>query len=276
MSTSHTPSGNEESALAPLQADLRSILKSGGVPLTPDRAPEGLLALDGVTARSVRPSDRMARVDALDRLLQTEIKRLGRADLRSPAAALFGMRRGHGNLTERRSRAAARLHVHPEHFRKRIEPKILKQLAWQLYQDSLQYVQRQHDNLPFTSSGDTPTIETEHIEHPDTAEREAMTSDVWSRVYALRASLIRREATAGDPDRSTDNERHAKAARQKLGELLLALDAFLKAYGDEIFQGSAAHNAEGLIRLAGWTGELTAEEARELRWEQSRPEARSR
>jgi len=48
--------------------------------------------------------------------------------------------------------------------------------------------------------------------------------------------------------------------------LLTKLDAFLAAYGTEILQGAASYNAEGLIRLAGWSGEVTAEEARELRY----------
>jgi hypothetical protein len=59
--------------------------------------------------------------------------------------------------------------------------------------------------------------------------------------------------------------------RHKLGRLIHAAsrrlsNTFLQQYGDEIFHGSAAHNAEDLIRLAGWTGDLTPEEARELRW----------
>lgn len=265
----HEPNPDDD-RLEPLVIALRQILKTGGLPLTPNRAPDVLLALDSVTARSVRPEDHLARVDALDRLLHTELKRLARVDLRPGATALFGIGRSHGTLTDRRATAADRLGFSAEHFRKRIEPKILDQLAWHLHQDSLQYVQRPDDGLPFAASGDTPVILPEHIQHAGTAEREAMTSEIWSRVYGLRAALIRRESTADEPERTREHAEHEKAARRRLGELLLILDEFLKTYGDEIFHGAAAHNAEGLIRLAGWTGEITAEEAREVRWEAAR------
>jgi len=52
--------------------------------------------------------------------------------------------------------------------------------------------------------------------------------------------------------------------------LLTNLDRFLERYGSEILAGSAGFNAEGLIRLAGWTGELTDGQARELRFELAR------
>jgi hypothetical protein len=203
---------------------------------------------------------------------------LGRIELRPGATVLFGIGKRSGTLTERRALAADRLGFSTDHFRKRIEPRILQQVAWQLHQDSLQYVHRADDGTPFAASGDTPTIQPDHIEHGPTAEREALTSDVWARVYALRAALIRREMTAGDPDRQQEYERHADAAKLRLGELLVILDEFLKTYGDEIFHGAAPYSAEGLIRLAGWTGEVTAEEARELRWRvvrESRDNAKS-
>lgn len=71
----------------PVLAGVRQVLRNG-LPLLPSNAPEALLALDGVTARSVRPEDRLARIDGLDRLLKRELRRLGLIDLRSAAAAL--------------------------------------------------------------------------------------------------------------------------------------------------------------------------------------------
>ncbi len=44
----------------------------------------------------------------------------------------------------------------------------------------------------------------------------------------------------------------------------------MERYGSEILAGSASFNAERLIRLAGWSGEVTAEQARELRYRLAR------
>lgn len=252
-------------ALLSLIRGLKKVLRSGGLPIRPSTAPDSLLSLDGVTARSVSPDEELARVDALDRLVQTELRQLGLPDLRAAAGALFGIGHSRGDLTTRRRTASERAGCSLDHFRKRIEPKIVEQLAWQLHQDSLQYVQRLDDGRPFAASGDAPTITPEHITHAETAEREAMTSEVWSKVYALRAALIRREMAGDNPDRRAEHERHIEAALLRLGELLLLLDRFLDRFGDRILHGAAAHNAAGLVRLAGWNGDLAPEEAQRLR-----------
>jgi hypothetical protein len=235
-----------------------------GLPIRPSHAPDELLELAGVIARSVKPEDRLARVDALDRLARQELRRLGLVALRRPAALLFGAS-GSGNLTERRRAASEAADKNFDHFRKRIEPKIVEQLAWQLHRDSLQYVQRREDGAPFAASGDTPVISETHIESADVAEREALLSDVWSEVYGLRAELIRRESAAAD-GHQTAYEDAAAGGLWRLARLLTSLDSYLDRYGMEILHGSAAYNAESLIRLAGWTGEITQEQARDLRF----------
>src|SRR6202012_5190281 len=108
--------------------------------------------LNGVTARSVKPDDELARVDALDRLLRMELRRFALVDQRPAAALIFGVGTSRGtNLTARRSAAASAVEYSLDHFRRRIEPKLIEQLAWQLHRDSLQYVQRQNDGRPFTT-----------------------------------------------------------------------------------------------------------------------------
>jgi len=179
-----------------------------------------------------------------------------------------------GTLTDRRRRAAELSNFELDHFRKRIEPRIVEQLAWQLHQDSLQYVQRGDDGRPFTASGDTPTISEEDIADVRDAEREALVSDVWSKVYALRAALIRRAAGAGNAGNLREHALLVEAARWRLGELLVVLDEFLDTHGSEILHGAAGFNADGLIRLAGWTGEVSVDEARELRWQVVRARGR--
>jgi hypothetical protein len=255
--------------LAPVLAGVSAVLRAG-LPIRPSTAPEALLRLDGVTARSVNPDDRLARVDALDRLIRAELKRFGLVDLRKAAALLFGATKVGGTLTERRRHGAASAQYEFDHFRKRIEPRIAEQLAWQLYQDGLQYIRRAGDGDPIAGSGQTPIISADHIEHPDVAEREILLSLLWSDVYGLRAELIRREAAAGDPERISVFQEGDDAALWYLARLLTRIDAYLGRYGQEILHGAASFNAESLIRLAGWTGEVTVERARELRFAMAR------
>jgi len=66
--------------------------------------------------------------------------------------------KGGGSLTQRRRLAADESGYEFDHFRKRIEPKMVEQLAWQLHQDSLQYVERDRGPEPFAASGSTPII----------------------------------------------------------------------------------------------------------------------
>jgi hypothetical protein len=95
--------------------------------------------------------------------------------------------------------------------------------------------------------------------------REALTSRIWECVYGLRAELITRESLRGDPDRVAEFEEVAAGSLWYLARLLTQIDRFMERYDGEMMAGSTARNAEGLIRLAGWSGEVTAEQARELR-----------
>lgn len=128
---------------------LKPLLRSG-LPATPDNSADELLALRGVLARAVDPDDRLHRIKALDGLLRTQLVHF-QDDTQSEAArVLFGLTPGTrgSTLTQRRSRAAAEMGCNEEHFRKRVEPKIVKQLAWQLHQDTQTYVPRARDVPP--------------------------------------------------------------------------------------------------------------------------------
>jgi hypothetical protein len=271
----HVPSGKPPS-LEELEADLQIVLRAG-LPLAPTTAGRALLSLRGVWARAVDPRDPLARVDAADRLIRQQLRKLrtlGYRDLKDAAQILFGLGDGKGrNLTNRRAKAAQASGYDYHHFRKHIEPKILEQLAWQLHRDSLQYVPRARKTPPPAASGDTPTIADEDVSDPDRAEHEIALSRIWSGVYALRAELIARELYRGDEKNSVRFDEAEGASRRVLGGLLLDLDDYLERWGDRILHGDAEYNAEALIRLAGWTGELTAEQARELRWEAARARA---
>lgn len=242
---------------------LRKLLRQG-LPLQPDKTPDELLHLSGVIARSVDPKQRLARVDALERLLRAELKQLGLVDLRQPAQALFGFGASAGQtLTDRRHRAATLARYELNHFRKRVEPKVCRQLAWQLHQDAMQYVSRPGDGQPLATSGPTPTIHAEHIERSDAAEKEALLSRIWSDVYGLRAELLLRESGRDDPAHTRQFAEATAGSEWYPARLLTNLDRYMDRFGTTILHGAAEHDARSLVRLAGWTGDLD-ERAHEL------------
>lgn len=265
MARSAQPQQTSAGALAEIVGALRLLLKAG-LPLRPDVAPAALLDLPGVVARSVRANDRLARVDALERLLRATLKKLKPAERQDAAEGLFVVARGGRTLTQRRLYAADALGYEVHHFRKRVEPKLLEEIAWLLHQDSLQYVRRARDGAPFEASGHTPLITEEQLVHPETAEHEILLSRIWSDVYGLRAELIARESTRDDPERQAEHQEAAVGALWYLARLLSKLSRYTEQYGRSILHGTADYNAEALIRLAGWHGELTTAQVRDLRF----------
>ena len=265
----HVPTG-KPAGLDELARDIKRVLRAG-LPITPALEIPALLGLRGVWARAVDPSDPLARVDAADRLVRVQLKRialpkLNRDELPDAVQRLFGTAGSRGrDLTTRRADAADKLGYDGDHFRKRVEPKIVEQLAWQLHRDSLQYVPRGRKHPPPEASGDTPTISEEDITDPERAQHEILLSRIWSEVYGLRAELIEREVHRGGVGDARFNET-GEAAELRLGALLNYLDDYMTRYGDKILHGEAEFKAEALIRLAGWRGELTEKQARELRW----------
>ncbi|MCL4554356.1 MAG: hypothetical protein M1565_04375 [Actinobacteria bacterium] len=270
----HVPT-DKPPRLDELVRDLKVVLKAG-LPITPSLAIPALLALRGVWARAVDPEDELARVDAADRLLRAQLKkislpRMERSQLAVAVANLFGTAGSRGkDLTHRRIDAAHELGYDVDHLRKRIEPKIVEQLAWQLHQDSLQYVPRARKYPPAEASGDTPTITDEDISDPERARHEILLSRIWAEVYGLRADLIAREVHQGKADKQAVLRETSEAVELRMGVLLNYLDDYLTRYGDRILHGEAEFNAEALIRLAGWRGELSEQQARELRWKARR------
>lgn len=264
--TADAPPTPGDDELRALIGSLRLVLRTG-LPLQPDATPDELLHLSGVVARSVDPGQRLARVDALERLLRAELTQLGLVGLRKPAQALFGFGASAGlTLTDRRHKAATLAGYELNHFRKRIEPKICRQLAWQLHQDGLQYVRRTGDGQPLAASGPTPTIHAEYIERADAAEKEALLSRIWSDVYGLRAELLLREAALDEPELEHQFVEATAGSEWYLARLLTNLDRYMERYGTTILHGAAEHDARSLIRIAGWRGDLAAEASHALRF----------
>jgi hypothetical protein len=263
--TQSSPSDQDKDQLPGTVAALKAVLRTG-LPLRPDQVPDELLRLAGVIARSVQVDDRLAQVDALERLLKATLKAAAPKPRREAAQGLFLVSRGGRTLTERRRYAAGVLDYELHHFRKRIESELLEEIAWQLHQDSLQYVRRTRDGESFEASGHTPIITEEQITHSDTAEHEVLLSRIWSDVYGLRAEIVARETSRENPEKENEFREATTGTLWYLARLLTKLSHYMEQYGKDILHGAAEYNSDSLIRLAGWTGELTAEQARDLRF----------
>ncbi len=240
---------------------LRPILTSG-LPVSPDFRDEVLLGLRGVVARSIDPHDRLNRVKALDQLIRKLLDYYPDDELGEAARVLFGHAtdsRGK-NLTTRRIVAAKKAHYDVDHFRKYIEGKILKALAWLLHQDSQNYIPRSRAvPPPLEASGDTPIITQGDISSKEAAEHQELLSRVWAHVYALRAEILRVERLKAwpydptEPSVSARKLEEAMAARDaEIEKIQILIQKYRDTYGQRIMHGDAEFNAEGLLRLAGW------------------------
>ena len=246
-------------------AALKLILRTG-LPITHLNAPKRLLALKATKARAVDPDLPAARVTALDKFIRQQLKRLDREDLREGAELLFGARATRGlPLGERRSASARATGYNASHFRKHIEPQILDLLAWRLARDEVNYTARGRKQPPPEISGDTPSISQEDISDPETADHQILLSRIWSAVYGLRAELIAKERWRGVEGKESHLHEAEDASLHYLGQLLVLIDDYIEKHGTAILHGESEFNAEALIRLAGWTGELPSKQAQRLR-----------
>lgn len=243
---------------------LKGVLRRG-LPVTPDQAPNVLLRLRGVEARAINPDDFLSCVKALEGLLLSLLLALGDSEEAQALQILFAANasdRG-TTLTARRARASrvGSWDYDPDHFRKHVEQRLLRDLAWLLHEDSQNYTPRtKYAPAPTEISGDSPSLSP-----ADVNDQEELLSRVWALVYELRAELIRKaglEYAAGD---AAAIQEAAETTLWVVARLLTRIHEYLERYGDRILHGDAEYRVEGLIRLAGWNYELTPDQAAELR-----------
>jgi hypothetical protein len=247
-----------------LVAALKGLLRKG-LPVTADRSPQVLVQLRGVRARSIDPTDLLSRVKALNTLLQGLLLALGDGEEAQALQILFAVRASDRGTTLTQCRSRAR-HVgdwqyDDTHFRKHIEPRLLRDLAWFLHEDSQNYTPRtKYAPLPTEVSGDTPALRV-----ADLNEQEELVSRIWALVYELRAELIRKARFEAEGLDSAAVDEIERATLWIVARLLARIHEYLERFGDRIMQGDAEFRAEGLIRLAGWSHEFDSIQARRLR-----------
>lgn len=249
-----------------LAAALRPILQAG-LPVSPNLADYRLLGLRGVVARAVDSGDRLNRVKALDGLLKKVLHSYPDDTLSRAAQILFGLAPGMRglSLTDRRERAAGEAKYDADHFRKRIEPKIVEQIAWLLHQDAQNYIPRERETPglgtapPLEASGDTPTITAGDLLSKEQSEHQEALSRLWAHVYNLRAIILRVERLKVWPHDETESNKSQEvfdeAVRQRDKEIRVVrrlIEQYIEQYGEAIEHGEGEFNTRALLRLAGW------------------------
>ncbi len=240
---------------------LRAVV-SAGLPVSHACDDQTLLGLRGVVARSVSPDDRLSRVKTFDELLSRLLVYYPDDVLGESARILFALAPGFRGttLTARREAAATAANREADHFRKRLEPDIVRTVAWQLHRDSLNYVPRGRAvPPPLESSGDTPTINAGDLANKETAEHGEQLSRLWAHVYALRAEILHVERLKNWPydptEPSTSQQRLTKALAvrdEAVDAVKKHIRIYIDTYGQRITHGDNEFNAEALLRLAGW------------------------
>lgn len=225
---------------------LRGLLRRG-LPLDPRHAGDLLPHLRSVVARAVHPSDQISRVDALNELLTRVVADLDHDRYGQPARILFAIAPGMAGttLTIRRQHAAQHLGYDPDHFRKRVEPEVVRAVANVLYRDLLRYKKR----LLQSGAGEAVEAATFTIRPEDMTGEQELVSRVWAAVYALRAELIGLGRLGSQPGYETGAAIHRAAARERVDELREVLDAYRHTYGPIIRHGNLEYRIETLERL---------------------------
>ncbi|MEU7901327.1 hypothetical protein [Actinoplanes sp. NPDC049118] len=247
-----TPDDVHEAMIAALRLLLRP-----GLPFAPELVDDVLLELPGVRARATNPDDRDSRAAAFEGLLRWCLARFGDESLTDAVRALFGIRPGVSGttLTQRREIASAASGHEVHHFRKRIEPRLLGQLAWALRRDSDEYTMTRAVAPPLAPASARPRMPADPFAW-ESAEHAELLSRLWSGVYLLRAELLglaRARSMRAEPAALVTA---ACTALRRYAQLLALAQRYRAAYGDVLLHADTGLTPDGLANLAGWTPTL--------------------
>jgi hypothetical protein len=239
-----------------MTAALRTLVRPG-LPLAPELVDDVLLDLPGVRARATNPDDRDSRVAAFEGLLRWCLARFDDESLTDAARALFGIRPGVSGttLTQRREIAAIASGHEVHHFRKRIEPRLLGQLAWALRRDSDEYAMTRAVAPPLAPATARPRMPADPFAW-ESAEHAELLSRLWSGVYLVRAELLglaRARSMRGEPAALVAA---ACSALRRYAQLLALAERYRAAYGEVLLHADTGLTPDGLANLAGWTPTL--------------------
>ncbi|MEV0399186.1 hypothetical protein [Actinoallomurus sp. NPDC050550] len=225
-----------------------------GLPVTPAIADPVLLDLRGIVARAVDPADEASRTTALDGTLRGLLARFPDTRYGPAVRALFGLPPAEPgqNLTMRRELAARQAGHEVHHFRKRVEPKLVEKIAWELLADADRFTR-----LPMIAPRLAPATNRQTIPADpfawEVAEHEEQLCRLWSAIYAARAELLAVERLISlDTDR-VDVMRTAVTAAWRWATARAEAIGYIAAFAPDPGKASV----DELVALAGWTPMLT-------------------
>jgi len=240
-----------------LPGEVRVLVRSG-LPVRAKACGTALLGLRGVKARSLRPEDPASRARALDGLLREQLDRFENAELAAAARLLFGAEAATSGatLTARRQAAAAASGYEVHHFRKRIEPKVLELVAWQLRRDSEEFTAR-HASPPELRAAAGPLVLPADVFAWEAAEHQHALAALWGAVYLLRAELLTAARLASMDASEREIGGAAMAALWRHAQVLAAAGRYRTAYGDGLLHAAAGLGPQEIAGYAGWTPPVT-------------------
>jgi hypothetical protein len=238
---------------------VRRVLRRG-LPVTSADADAVLLGLRGVVARAKNPMDEASRVAALNGTLRGLLAQFPDPRYAPAARALFGLPpAGPGqNLTVRRELAARAAEHEVHHFRKRVEPRVIERVVYELLADAERFTR-----LPMVA----PRLARVGVRQPvpadpfawEVAEQEEQMARLWSALYAARAALLAVERLVSlEADRGELTQAAVTAAWRWAGACAEAV-GYTSAYAPD-----PELSADQLLELVGWTPPLAPVEVSRL------------
>ncbi|MGH3896687.1 MAG: hypothetical protein ACRDTA_00245 [Pseudonocardiaceae bacterium] len=231
-----------------------------GLPVTPATADTVLLNLRGIAARAVDPADEASRTAALDGTLRGLLARFPDTRYASAARALFGLPPAEPgqNLTVRRDLAAEQAGHEVHHFRKRVEPKLVEKIAWELLADADRFTRS-----PMIAPRLAPTTGRQPVQADpfawEVAEHEEQLSRLWSAIYAARAELLAVERLISLRSDRMDILHAAVTAAWRWAGARAEAISYTTAFAPDL-----ESSPDELVALAGWTPTLTSAQASRL------------
>lgn len=231
-----------------------------GLPVTASGADPVLLELRGVVARAVDPADATSRTTALDGTLRGLLARFPDARYASAARALFGLPPAEPgqNLTARRDLAAAQAGHEVHHFRKRVEPKLIERITWELLADADRFTR-----LPMIAPRLAPVTVRQPVPADpfawEVTEHEEQLTRLWSALYAARAELLAVERLVSLRAGRIDLIHVAVTAAWRWAAARAEAISYTSAYAPD-----PELPVDQLLALPGWTPALTEAQASRL------------
>lgn len=238
---------------------VRRLLRRG-LPVTPAAADPVLLHLRGILARAVDPTDEASRTQALDGVLRGLLARFPDTRYAPAARALFGLPPAEPgqNLTVRRDLAAEQAGHEVHHFRKRVEPKLIEKIAWELLADADRFTRSAMIAPRLAPPAGRQPVQADPFAW-EVTEHEEQLSRLWSAIYAARAELLAVERLVSLRSDRMDILHAAMTAAWRWATARAEAISYTTA-----FAAGPESSPDDLAALAGWTPALTPAQASRL------------